>query len=306
MKRGVKHLFPFSSISIPGIIVLLLVFLSCGESRRGRLVMTFIHDEVKIDDAAASPAREIVSGSRITCDKKAVAVVQMGESGVFVARAVPSLEFFIPTDRTRVDLAMNEGRLGVVVKRKGAPVIINCGTTRLETRQGVFDIAAGGDLCEVRVFKGSVVASIAPSDGKSPEPRTIKENEKVEIDTAGMVTSRLGSHEKAMGRALEQVVLLKLDDPGFRSDAEEGIAVPAKALRELAPAGEEDISGGLRLQLLERKHGPLSVVQLKRGEKIIGYASARRNMLDVITVKGKVTVPQKDIQSVARYSAALR
>ncbi|MBP7585550.1 MAG: FecR domain-containing protein [Spirochaetes bacterium] len=304
MKRGAGHHFPFRRAVSPGVIFLVLVFLACGESRRGKLVVTFLHDMVKLDDAAAIPTQEIISGSRLSCDKKAMAVVQMGESGVFVARAVPSLEFFIPTDRTHVDLSMNEGRLGVVVKKKGAPVIINCGTTRLETRQGVFDITAGGDLCEVRVFKGSVTATSAVSAGNSPEPRKVKENEKLEIDGGGMRPSRLGSREKAMGRALEQVVIIDQDAPGFKGDASEGIAVPAKALRELAPAGEEDIAGGLRLQLLERNHGPLSVVQLKRGETIIGYASARRNMLDVVTVKGKVTVPQKDIQSVARYSAA--
>jgi hypothetical protein len=304
MKPGAVHVSSLNDIGLTGIFILLLSFLSCGESARGKLVVTFIHDKVLIDDAGAVPAQEIMNGSRLSCDRKAVAVVQMGGSGVFVARAVPSLDFAIPADRKSVTLAMREGRLGLVVKKKGAPVIIDCGIARLETRQGIIDVTAGGELCEVRVFKGSVAVSSAASPGKDTGPRTVKEGEKVEIDSGGIKLTRLGSREKQMGKLLEQVEVIDQDDPGFRGDVEEGIAVPGKVLRELAPSGDENITDALRLQLLERKHGPLSVIATKRGESIIGYASARRNMLDVITVKGKVTVPQKDIQSVARYSAA--
>ncbi len=299
MKRGAGHQFPFRRAVYPGVIILALVMLSCGESRRGKLAVTFLHNMVKIDDAIASPAQEIVSGSRLSCDKKAVAVVQMGQTGVFVARAVPSLEFFIPSDRTSVGLSMNEGRLGVMVKKKGTPVIINCGTTRLETRRGVFDIAVGGDLCEVRVFKGSITVASAVSAGKSPETRKVKENEKLEIDGSGMLSSRLGSHEKATGKVLEQVVIIDQDDKNAVAEV-----VTDQIRSELVTDARENVAETLRLRFIERKYGPLSVVQKKRGEKIIGYASARKKMLDVITIKGKITVPQHDIKSVERYESA--
>ncbi|MCX8122678.1 MAG: hypothetical protein N3F66_00765 [Spirochaetes bacterium] len=75
--------------------------------------------------------------------------------------------------------------------------------------------------------------------------------------------------------------------------------------QKLIALGNKDIKETIMLALLEKREGKLKKVITKSGNEYIGIAVARGKMLEILTVKGKIVIPQSNVKYVLYYSPFL-
>ncbi len=275
-------------------IFLIGSYVGCGSSM-DPLFITYSLGNVQLNNAAVSIPQEVFADSAITCAFNSLSVLQAGEAIKFVIRSDSILKYHTsPTDGA-FEIALEKGNVFTEITKRFERLRFLCNGFTIVLEKGTYDISCHGTALAVSAFSGK--ARIVKDDHE----KVLKAGEKFELFENATSIRKLTPQERRLSALVQKVNLADRD--ALRSGVLESKIVPALVAQEMVVLTPKSLSETLGMAALARKMGPLSVVTTKKGKKIIGHVRARGRVIEISTLEGVVTLPQKEIRTAGPYES---
>ncbi len=268
-----------------------LLFLNCGASP-SRNVITYVMNNVLVNDTLISAPYELTPGSVIRCAKDGLAILQIGEAGAIVLRS-GSFTYHGLNEDGAIEVGLEKGSLSASGKKRGMHLKILTPEETLTSKRASFDFVKDDNALRVSVFEGH--ASLSRGRAET----ALKSGQILELSEASPRVRRLTPQEM---RLLSLMKHIRLVDLAKHDAIPSSTVLPAPVAMEIITLNPPALTEELKLATLERKYGPLSTVTASNGKKITGHLKARGKYYELHTVDGVVKLPQSEAASVNSYT----
>jgi hypothetical protein len=267
-------------------------------------IVTFKAGTVLKNGNPVDVGEAVKKNDMIRTKKMSAAVIQFSSSSLVAIQAGTEVKISKliqgVNGKAHIELTQNSGKTFNKIIKGRAKYFVKTPTAVASVRGTSFQVVVVNDAHSgIELLRGKVEVSVPVKEGSSVKPVVLTEGNKAETTEKGELKSA-----RLTGKETER--LKEIDRIGFTYRGKPEDAVPGKEI--IVPKNAEKIitSKGRKnrytLAGLRKKYGSLSMIRTKKGAVYIGSFKQLGNRVEVVTVKGKITLPSSTIFKVSPYN----